>query len=191
SDNAHVHVSGHGSSAELLTLLQLVRPTTFMPVHGEWRHLRAHSALAQSVGIAESSVLLTENGSIVELKDGVARITGEFVKVGEQLVDRNSNDEIVDEVLDERQQAAADGVVVVVMHENSGTLELIARGFVEDETDGVLEKARTAAEGALDDIGDARIDEFELAQLLQQSVESSVRGTSRRSPLVVPVVLAD
>ncbi|MCW2956255.1 MAG: rnj [Thermoleophilia bacterium] len=190
SDNAHVHVSGHGSSAELLTLLQLVRPKSFMPVHGEWRHLRAHSALAQSVGVDEANILLTENGSIVELKDGIARVTGEFVKVGEQLVDRNSSEEILDEVLDERQQAASDGVLVVVVHETSGTLEVISRGFVEDE-DGLLDDARVAAETALVGLGNTRIDEFEIAALLQETVEGSIRSRTRRSPLVVPVVLAD
>jgi ribonuclease J len=190
AENAHVHVSGHGSSAELLTLLQLVRPTTFMPVHGEWRHLRAHSALAQAVGVPEEEIVLAENGSVVELRNGRARLTGEYVTVGEQHVDRNSNDEILEDVLDERQQAAADGVLVVVAHETSGTLEVISRGFVEDD-DGLLDEARSAAEDALDEAESTRLDDLELARLLQTSVEDVVRARSRRSPLVVPVVLGD
>lgn len=189
SDNAHVHVSGHGSSAELLTLLQLVRPTHFMPVHGEWRHLRAHSELAQSVGVLEDNIILAENGSVIELRNGVAKMTENFVKVGEQLVDRNSNDEILEDVLEERQQASGDGVLVVVAHEASGTLELISRGFVDD-ADEILDAARDAAERALEG-ADERADDAELSALMQSSVEDLVMKRTRRSPLVVPVLLAD
>lgn len=190
SDTAHVHVSGHASSAELLTLLQLVRPTTFVPVHGEWRHMRAHSELARAVGIGDDRILLIENGSVIELQDGQARLTDEFVTVGEQLVDRTSNDEILEDVLEERQQASGDGVVVVVAHETSGTLEVIARGFAEGDG-GLLDEARGAAEEALGDSAGMRLDELELSRMLQEAVEGVVRGRSRRSPLVVPVVLGD
>ena len=189
SDNATVHVSGHGSSAELLTLLQLVRPTSFMPVHGEWRHLRAHAELGMSVGIAESSIIMGANGHVVELRDGVARLTDEHVHVGELLVDRGSNDEILDDVLEERQLASGDGVLVVVAHEQSGTLELIARGFVEDE-DGMLDDARQAVEDSLDN-ADTNISDQQLATLLQTTVEGVIKDRSRRTPLVVPVVLGD
>jgi ribonuclease J len=191
ADNAHVHVSGHGSSAELLMLLQLIRPTTFAPVHGEWRHMRAHAALAHSVGINEDHVLLLENGVVVELVDGVARISGDTVHVGEQLVDRTSNDEILEDVLEERQQAGEEGVLVVVAHRGSGTLELISRGFVEDTDDSVLEDARAAAQDDLLDHKHAGLDDLALTLQLQTSVERLVQRRTRRSPLVVPVVLTD
>lgn len=190
SDNAHVHVSGHASSAELLMMLQLARPTTFAPVHGEWRHMRAHAELAKLVGLDEERILLLENGAVVELVDGVARATGEFVKVGEQLVDRASNDEIMDAVLEERQQASGDGVLVVVAHHGSGTLELIARGFVDDEGD-LLDAARNAAEESMDEAGGTRVDDITLSHMLQEAVEGAVHDRTRRSPLVVPVVLGD
>ncbi|MCW2923874.1 MAG: RNA-metabolising metallo-beta-lactamase [Thermoleophilia bacterium] len=190
SDNAHVHVSGHGSSAELLTLLQLVRPTTFVPVHGEWRHMRAHAELGKLVGITEENIFLIENGTVVELRDGAARLTGEFVTVGAQLVDRTSNDEILDDVLEERQMASGDGVLVVVAHENSGTLELISRGFVTDDGD-LLDDARTAAEDSLTGANGTRLDDAALSKLLQEAVEGIVHQRSRQSPLVVPVVLGD
>ncbi len=189
TDNARVHVSGHASSAELLTMLQLVRPTTFAPVHGEWRHMRAHAELARAVGIASERIILMENGSVVELRDGTATLTEEFVTVGEQLVDRSSNDGILDEVLEERQLASEDGVLVVVVHETSGTLELIARGFVEDEK-GVLDEAREAAEHSLED-ADADMSDVEVSRAMQEAVEGVVKRRSRRTPLVVPVVLGD
>jgi ribonuclease J len=190
TDNAHVHVSGHASSAELLTLLQLVRPTTFVPVHGEWRHMRAHAELAQAVGIGPERILLIENGSVIELRDGQARLTEEFVTVGAPLVDRTSNDEILEDILEERQQASGDGVLVIVAHEASGTLDLISRGFVEEDDGKLLDEARRAAESSLDDL-EGEIDELELSKLLQEAVENVVRRRSRRSPLVVPVVLGD
>jgi ribonuclease J len=190
SETAHVHVSGHGSSAELLTLLQLVRPTTFVPVHGEWRHMRAHAELARAVGIGDERILLIENGSVIELRDGQARLTDEFVTVGEQLVDRTSNDEILEDILEDRQQASEDGVLVIVAHETSGTLELISRGFVEDEQ-GLLDDARRAAEVSMGDADGMRVDELELSKMLQEAVEGVVHDRSRRSPLVVPVVLGD
>jgi hypothetical protein len=80
-------------------------------------------------------------------------------------------------------------VLVIVAHETSGTLELISRGFVEDEQ-GLLDDARRAAEESLEDAGGTRIDELELSRLLQEAVEGVVHR-SRRSPLVVPVVLGD
>jgi ribonuclease J len=190
TDNARVHVSGHASSAELLTMLQLVRPTTFAPVHGEWRHMRAHAELARMVGMSQDDILLMENGSVIEIVDGKARLTDEFVTVGEQLVDRTSNDEILEDVLEERQLASGDGVLVVVMHETSGTLEVISRGFVEDES-GVLDEARDAAETALNGANGSRRDELELSRLMQEAVEGVVHRRSRRSPLVVPVVLGN
>jgi ribonuclease J len=189
TENAHVHVSGHGSSAELLTLLQLVRPKHFMPIHGEWRHLRAHAGLANAVGVTDDRIILAENGCVIEWRDGVARLTEEFVHVGEQLVDRTSNDEILEDVLEERQQASGDGVLVIVAHEASGTLELIARGFVDDQ-DELLDAARNAAVRSLED-ADERADDAELSRLLQSSVEDIVHKRTRRSPLVVPVLLAD
>ncbi len=190
SETAHVHVSGHGSSAELLTLLQLVRPTTFVPVHGEWRHMRAHAELARAVGIGDDRIMLIENGSVIELRDGQARLTGEFVTTGQQLVDRTSNDEILEDILEDRQQASGDGVLVVVAHEMSGTLELISRGFVEDEQ-GLLDEARRAAEVSLEGANGTRLDDLALSKMLQEAVEGVVHDRSRRSPLVVPVVLGD
>lgn len=190
ADNANVHVSGHASSAELLTMLQLVRPAAFAPVHGEWRHMRAHAELAKLVGIDEEQILLLENGSVVELRDGVARHTDERVHVGEQLVDRSSNDEILEDVLEDRQQASGDGVLVVVAHHGSGRLELIARGFVDEDGD-VIDLARGAAEESMAEPDSGRIDDLALARLLQDAVEDVVKRRTRRSPLVVPVVLGD
>lgn len=190
NDIAHVHVSGHGASEELKTLLQLIRPTAFMPVHGEWRHLRAHAHLARMVGVPEDKILFGENGSVVELRDGVAALTGEFVRVGQNLVDRTSNEHIVDEVMEQRQQASGDGLLVVVAHRASGELEVVARG-VQDDDGSLVDDARDAAVVELDNISHTRIPNGEIEETVREAVVSAIWDHSRRSPLVVPVVFGD
>lgn len=190
ADRAHVHVSGHASSAELLTVLQLARPQTFVPVHGEWRHMRAHAELAKMVGIAEEQILLIENGMVLELHDGVTTLTGERVKVGEHPVDRASNDQILEDVLEERQAVSADGIVVVVAHESSSAIEVISRGFSDD--DGILlDQARAAAEQVFAERVDEQMDEYVFTQSLIEAVEDAVKTKSSRAPLIVPVLLGD
>src|SRR6201987_6122745 len=85
-DNAPVHVSGHGKAEELRTVIGLVRPKAVMPVHGEFRMLAAHAQLAREGGVPEDRIVLAENGSVVELRDGVASIVGE-VEGGTAFVD--------------------------------------------------------------------------------------------------------
>jgi ribonuclease J len=187
---APVHVSGHASSEELKTMLQLVRPDHVMPVHGEWRHLRAHADLARMVGIDESRVILNDNGGVIELRDGVATATGEWVTVGQRLIDRHNSEDILERVLEDRQQASGDGLLVVVAHETSGTLEVISRGFVQDD-DEVLGEVRRAAEESLEQAAGTHSAPGEIEHEMQEAVSAAVFEATRRSPLVVPVVLGD
>ncbi len=190
SDIAHVHVSGHGASEELKTLLQLIRPTSFMPIHGEWRHMRAHAQLGRMVGIPEESIIITDNGTVVEVRDGAAHATDEFVHVGQHLVDRASNEHILEEVLEDRQQASGDGLLVVVAHRRSGELEVIARG-VQDDDGLLIDEARAAAETQMSADEGALLPAGELEASVREAVASSVWDATRRSPLVVPIVLGD
>ena len=84
--SAKVHVSGHASAGELLYLYNAVRPTNAMPVHGEWRHLRANAALAKATGVPEERIVLAEDGVVVDMVDGLAEIVGR-VPVGHVYVD--------------------------------------------------------------------------------------------------------
>jgi ribonuclease J len=186
---AKVHVSGHGSSEELQTLLQLVRPRHFMPIHGEWRHLRAHADLAAMVGVDRDRIIMAENGSVVTLRNGTAQLSDEFVHAGERFVDRHSNEDIVQRVMDDRQQASGDGLLIIVAHEASGQLEVIPRGFLDDDPE-MIDEVRKAAEEALD-ADDASKDVGEIEHSIQEAVGAVVHGRTRRSPLVVPVVLDD
>jgi ribonuclease J len=192
SGMADVHVSGHASAEELKTLLQLVRPTCFMPVHGEWRHMRAHAALARMVGVDPERITIGENGTVIELRDGMAAASGEVVHVGQRMVDRHSKEDILNEVMEDRQQVGGDGLLVVVAHRVSGELEVIARGFQGDEeADGVLAEARDAAEASLrGDTADG-FGEGDMHEHVRDAVASVVYDRTRRSPLVVPVLLGD
>jgi ribonuclease J len=199
-----VHVSGHACAEELKTLLQLVRPQNFLPVHGEWRHLRAHAELAQSVGVDPSRITIGENGCVVELANGVARKTEEVVPHGQVLVDRDTREEVLEDIMEDRQQLSGDGLVVVVARPDDpgSRIDVVSRGFADD--DEVLERGRLAAEELLDDIeangfelpeglshGQAR--EMDEAELLEDAIETvvadAIRKATRRSPLVVPLVL--
>ena len=112
-DIAPVHVSGHGSADELKTVLSLVRPAHFMPVHGELRHLVAHAQLAEQMGVARDRIFVTENGACLELSGGVVT-RGENVEAGIVFVDGLGIGDIADVVLRDRRQLSADGVLIIV-----------------------------------------------------------------------------
>jgi ribonuclease J len=193
ADIASVHVSGHGSSEELKTLLQLVRPRTFVPVHGEWRHLRAHSELAEMVGVQPQSIMRIENGDVIELTAGKARLTGETVPVGHTLMDRHAGEDIVDEIMDERKQASGDGLLVIVARIDEHRhmyMDVVSRGFI-DADDELLHEARETAEESIANMLQTRAGEGELEDAMRDAVSSVVYDRTRRSPLVVPVLIED
>ncbi len=188
SETDHIHVSGHAASEELKILLQLARPDAVMPVHGEWRHLRAHADLARMVGIDETRIIHGENGAVVELNSGEASLSGEFVTVGQTLVDRNSRVQILDDVLDDRQQLSGEGVLVVVAHgTGDDDIEIIARGL-GDHGD-LIDDARIAASEALMAAEEQGVTLDDLAEFIETTIVEVFTKKRKRSPLIVPVVL--
>jgi ribonuclease J len=190
---ALVHVSGHAPAGELRYLLNAVRPRNLMPVHGEWRHLRAHAAIAASTGLAAEHVVLAENGVVVELADGQARIVGE-IPVGNVFVDGLAVGDIGDIALKDRRILGEEGFVsiLVAVDLHAGKVvfgpELTARGFTDDpgaldpihaELIAVVERA--VADGVRD--GDA------LAHIVRRTVGRWVDQTYRRRPMLLPMVI--
>src|SRR5437763_2100444 len=157
-DNAPVHVSGHGRAEELRTIISLVRPRAVMPVHGEFRMLAAHAQLAREGGIAEDSIVLAENGSVVELSEHGVRIV-DHVTAGMTFVDGLGVGDVKDVALRDRRRLAEDGVVIVVAtlagSNGRGSLtappELIARGFGEG-AESLLEELRAEAQSVLEEL---------------------------------------
>jgi ribonuclease J len=191
--NAMVHVSGHASEGELLYVLNLVRPRNFMPVHGEWRHLRAHARLASLTGVDEDNIVIAENGMVVDLVDGKAAVSG-AVPCGYVYVDGLSVGEVTETSLKDRRILGDEGFVsiVVVVDNTTGKLaappEIHARGSgIDDAAFGAviprIEEALAAA--AADGINDSR----QLGQLARRTVGRWVNENYRRRPMIIPVVV--
>ena len=136
-ETARVHVSGHAPAGELRTLLNVAKPNYLMPVHGEWRHLRAHAALAEETGMARDHVLLAEDGVVVDLVDGKAAIVGS-VPIGNVYVDGLNVGDVGEESLQARRILGDEGFVAltVVIELSTRTivrdLHLSTRGFSDD-----------------------------------------------------------
>ncbi len=191
--NALVHVSGHASAGELLYVFNIVRPSNVMPVHGEWRHLRANAELAVQTGVARERVVLAEDGVVVDLVDGLATIVG-AVPCGYVYVDGSGVGDVSDTALKDRRILRDEGFisVVVVVDSVTGKVsagpEIHARGFAED--DSVFDEVRGLIEAALEKAGAEGIgDGRQLEQLVRRTVGRWVSDTYRRRPMIIPVVV--
>lgn len=191
--NAKVHVSGHASSEELLHVYNIVQPANVMPIHGEVRHLVANGALAVKTGIAPERVMLCEDGVVVDLLDGQARIAG-AVPCGYVYVDGSSVGEIDETELKDRRILAEEGFVSVyaVVETKTGTIlagpHIQARGVAEDDAvfDEVLPDLTASLAQALDS-GNASV--HSLQQVLRRTLGRWVGRRLRRRPMIVPVVI--
>ena len=191
--NALVHVSGHASAGELLYVYNLVRPSNVMPVHGEWRHLRANADLAVLTGVPRDRTVLAEDGVVVDLVDGRASIVG-TVPCGYVYVDGSSVGDVTDASLKDRRILRDEGFISVVVVVDSvtgkvsGGPEIHARGFAEDES--VFDDVRARIEDALERAGAEGIgDTRQLEQLVRRTVGRWVSDTYRRRPMIIPLVV--
>ncbi len=191
--NAKVHVSGHASSEELLHVYNIVGPRNVMPIHGEIRHLVANGALAVKTGVDPKRVMLCEDGVVVDLVDGKARIAGS-VPCGYVYVDGSSVGEIDETELKDRRILAEEGFVSVyaVVETSTGTIlagpDIQARGVAEDDSvfDEVLPDVTNALADALDK-GNA--DAHSLQQAMRRTLGRWIGRRLRRRPMIVPVVI--
>ena len=191
--NAMVHVSGHAAAGELLYCYNIVKPKYVMPVHGEWRHLKANAELAIQAGMPRSNALIIENGVVVDLVDHEASVVG-AVPCGFVYVDGQSIGDITETSLKDRRILGEEGFisVIVVIDSQSGKIvagpDIHARGFNEDMAlfDDVklkIEKALAAA--AVDGINGTH----QLSQIVRKTVGGWVGGEHRRKPMIIPVVI--
>jgi ribonuclease J len=192
-ETAMVHVSGHAPAGELRTLLNVARPRYLMPVHGEWRHLRAHAALAEQTGMARDRVILAEDGVVVDLVDGKASITGS-VPIGNVYVDGLNVGDVGEESLQARRILGDEGFVAltVVVEPSTRTIvrpvHLSTRGFSDDP--GAFDAVLVLVEENLKrELVDGEVDAHRLSQIIRRTVGKWVSDTYRRRPMIIPTVL--
>lgn len=191
--NARVHVSGHASAGELLYCYNILRPRNVMPVHGEIRHLVANGALAVKTGVPPERVVLAEDGVVVDLIDGKARIVG-AVPCGYVYVDGSSVGEIGEADLKDRRILAEEGfisVFAVVSAEDGSVVagpQVTARGLAE--SGAVLEEIVPAVRTALLEAGrDGTADTHQLQQVVRRVVGRWASSRLKRRPMIIPVVV--
>ncbi|WP_377273788.1 ribonuclease J [Peterkaempfera sp. SMS 1(5)a] len=191
--NAKVHVSGHASAGELAYCYNIVKPANVMPVHGEWRHLQANAEIAVRTGVARDRALIVEDGVVVDLIDGRAKVTGK-VPAGYVYVDGMTVGGATEGSLKDRRTLADEGVVTVVAIVDADTGELaeppdfLARGFVHDDT--TFEPVIPAIEKALAKAAQEGIGEVhQLEQLITRAVGAWAWRTHRRKPMIIPVII--
>jgi ribonuclease J len=190
---APVHVSGHACQEELRTMLSLLRPRYAMPIHGEYRMLAAHAKLARESGIPDERILIADNGSVVELARGGARIV-DRIEAGVTFVDGLRVGDVRDVALRDRRKLADDGVLIVVTtlaSSNGNEIappELIARGFAE--SDELLAELRAEADRVVRQLASENVIEIKLLQEhIHDTVGQIVYDRTRRRPMVLPVVI--
>ncbi|MGN9809668.1 ribonuclease J [Micromonospora sp. BQ11] len=192
-DVAKVHVSGHAPAGELLYLLNVVRPSNLMPVHGEWRHLRAHARLGIESGVAPDRVVLCEDGDVVDLVEGRASLVG-HVKSRYVYVDGLAVGDVSESLLTERRILGDGGFIATTVVVDSVTGKVVggptlsAKGFSEDPEafSPVIPLVTEALNRAA---ADGITDPHQLQQIVRRTVGRWVNDAYRRRPMIVPTVV--
>jgi ribonuclease J len=190
---APVHVSGHAYAEELRTMLALVRPKTVMPVHGEFRMLAAHGRLAQQSGVPADSIVLVENGSVVELGLRGARVIDQ-VETGVTFVDGLGVGDVQDVALRDRRHLSEDGVLIIVATVGgsdgvpTSRPEVIARGL--SEPGPLLDEMQSEADRVLRELLQGNVKEIKLLQEhIHDSIAQLIYDRTGRRPMILPVIV--
>jgi ribonuclease J len=191
--NAMVHVSGHAAAGELLYCYNIVKPKYVMPIHGEWRHMKANAELAIQSGVQRGNTFIVDNGVVIDLVNHEAEVVG-AIPVGFVFVDGQSIGDITESSLKDRRILGEEGFIscVVVIDSQSGKIvagpDIHARGFNEDaamfdEVKMRIEKALATA------VADGNNGTHQLSQIVRKTIGGWVGGEHRRKPMIVPVVI--
>jgi len=191
--NAKVHVSGHAAAGELTYCYNILKPRNVLPVHGEYRHLVANAKLAVETGVPDANVILAEDGTVLDLRDGIVRKVGQL-DLGYVYVDGSTVGEITEADLKDRRTLAEEGFIsiIIVVDASTGKVivgpEIHAKGFAEDAAvfDAVLPKIASALEEAAHN---GVRDPYALQQIVRRTVGRWVNVSFRRRPMIVPLVI--
>jgi ribonuclease J len=191
--NAMVHVSGHAAAGELLYCYNIVKPKYVLPIHGEWRHLKANADLAIQSGVPRSNTFIIDNGVVIDLVNHEAEVVG-AIPVGFVFVDGQSIGDITESSLKDRRILGEEGFIscVVVIDSQSGKIvagpDIHARGFNEDAA--MFDEVKLRIEKALASaVVDGINGTHQLSQIVRKTIGGWVGGEHRRKPMIVPVVI--
>lgn len=191
-----VHVSGHACEEELKLMLSFVKPKFFIPVHGEYRHLYKHAALAEKTGIKKKNIFIPEIGSVIELNRKVG-IQKETVPSGSVLIDGLGIGDVGNVVLRDRKQLSSDGLFIIVVTISSETRELlsspdiVSRGFVYmKESEDLLDHARDMVTQIVDRCYENGVSDWStLKNSIKKEVSNYLYDMTQRSPMILPIII--
>jgi ribonuclease J len=190
-----IHVSGHGSQEELRLMINLVRPKFFIPIHGDYRHLKRHAELAGAMGVVEKTILL-EDGDVLEFDKTSATKTGK-ITVGRVCIDSggSSTDVVEDLVIRDRKHLSEDGIVlpIIAINKRTGKLEnapeIVMRGMAVDE-EGLIVEARQVVQRTLDgSSAEEKADYGVIKEKIRNDLKRYIQKSTSRRPLIMPVIL--
>ncbi len=191
-----VHVSGHACQEEIKLIYSLVKPKYSIPVHGEFRHLKAQAGIAESLGIPKENIFIMHSGDVMELNEESAAITGK-VHTGAILVDGLGVGDVGNIVLRDRQHLAEDGIMIVVLtlEKYSNQLlagpDIVSRGFVYvRESEDLMGQAKSVVEDAIDSCLDRRISDWgKMKGVIKDSLGDFLWKRTKRKPMILPIIM--
>ena len=193
---AEIHVSGHACQEELKLMHALVKPKFFIPVHGEYKHLKLHAKLAENMGVEKDNIFILDNGSVLELNRDSAKTNG-TVTAGKVLVDGLGVGDVGNIVLRDRKHLSQDGLIVIVVtiSKESGQViagpDIISRGFVYvRESEDLMEDAKTIIKEALSKCEEKQITEWStIKSQVKDSLKEFIYSKTKRNPMILPIIM--
>lgn len=191
-----MHVSGHGYQEDLKLMLTLMKPTYFIPIHGEYRMLHHHRLLAESVGVEKGNTFIIKNGDVVDIENSVARQT-RSIPAGDTYVDGMGVGDVGDIVLRDRKQLSEDGMLVIVITINKSDRRIISgpdtitRGFVyARNSDELLKEINRLAKKTINDLQSENIKQWNvIKQNIKKSVGQYLFAQTKRKPMILPIII--
>jgi len=196
SSLADIHVSGHACQEEQKLMFALVKPKYFIPVHGEYRHLIAHSETAKKMGIPAENIFMLKNGRILELNENEAKLTG-TVPAGKILVDGLGVGDVGNIVLRDRQHLSQDGLIIIVMTMDSATGEIVAgpdvisRGFVYvRESENLMDDVKKVIRDEVRNLENKGIKDWStIKSTLRDELKDYIFQKTKRNPMILPIIM--
>jgi len=193
---ADVHVSGHACVEELKMMLALTKPKYFVPVHGEYRHLYRHAALAESLGVKKKNIFIPEIGKVIEVGSKFSRFS-ETVSSGSVIIDGLGVGDVGNVVLRDRKLLSQDGLfmIVVSISQETGELlsgpDIISRGFVYmRESSDLLEGARNIIVDVVNDCASKQVTEWTTIKgRIKKAIRNYLYQNTKRSPMILPIII--